>query len=274
VDRKDAVALKYGLVAFDLDGTLIGADLAISERVRAAVARLIATGTRGCVVTGRMYRAAVPFARALRLDAPLVCYQGAAVVDPMDNAVLRDVPLEPALAQELIARTQADGVHLQLYRNDSYYCEQINRFSDLYARLSDVQPIVVKSLAQTFADRGATKGVVIADPPKAQRYADRLQKEFAGRAYVTRSYPEFVEVLNRNVDKGEALNYVAQRLGVPIEATAAIGDAWNDAPLLRTAGFGIAMGSAPATLREEADAIVGDVASDGVAQAIDEYLLA
>jgi Cof subfamily protein (haloacid dehalogenase superfamily) len=266
--------LKYGLVAFDLDGTLIGADLAVSRRVQAAVARLIATGTRGCVVTGRMYRAAVPFARALGLNAPLVCYQGASVVDPMDNAVLRDVPLEAALVQELIARALADGMHLQLYRDDNYYCERINRFSDLYARLSEVQPIVVKSLAQTFADRSATKGVVIADPPQAQRYAERLQKEFAGRAYVTRSYPEFVEVLNCNVDKGEALWYVAQRLGVPIEATAAIGDAWNDAPLLRTAGFGIAMGSAPATLREEADAIVGDVASDGVAQAIDEYLLA
>lgn len=266
--------MKYRLVAFDLDGTLVGRDLVIRDRVRAAVARLIATGTRGCIVTGRMYRAAVPFARALELTAPLVCYQGAAVVDPADDAILREVPLEPPLVQELISRTHADGMHLQLYREDRYYCERLNRFSQLYARLSGIEPITVPSLAQAFAGQDATKAVVIDDPAQAERYAERLKGMLGGRAYVTRSYAEFVEILNRKVDKGEALRYVAHRLNVPMADTAALGDAWNDAPLLRAVGFGIAMGSAPSELRAQADAVVGDVASDGVAQAIEEFLLA
>jgi hydroxymethylpyrimidine pyrophosphatase-like HAD family hydrolase len=53
----------------------------------------------------------------------------------------------------------------------------------------------------------------------------------------------------------------------------AIGDSWNDAPLLRAAGFAVAMGSAPPELRAEADATVADVAHDGVAEAIDKYVL-
>ena len=48
-------------------------------------------------------------------------------------------------------------------------------------------------------------------------------------------------------------------LGVPIEQTAAIGDSWNDAPLLAAAGFGIAMGSAPSELPAVADAVVSDL---------------
>jgi hypothetical protein len=54
----------------------------------------------------------------------------------------------------------------------------------------------------------------------------------------------------------------------------AIGDSWNDAPLLEAAGFGVAMGSAPQELRAIADAVVGDVAHDGVAEAIGKYVLA
>jgi hydroxymethylpyrimidine pyrophosphatase-like HAD family hydrolase len=93
-------------------------------------------------------------------------------------------------------------------------------------------------------------------------------------AYVTRSYPEFVEILNPRVDKGEALRFVAARLGVAMDDVVAIGDSWNDAPLLEAAGFGIAMGSAPDELRRVAKAVVGDVETDGVAEALERYVLA
>lgn len=266
--------MKVRLVAFDLDGTVLGKDLRISDRVRAAIARMQGSGIRGCVVTGRMYRSAVPFARELGFDAPVVCYQGASVVDPADDRSLREVPLSAALVGEVIAKTRADGMYLQLYKDDRYYCETSNRFSNLYASVSSVEPIAVPSLSEEFAHQPATKAVVIADPGEAARYSQELQAALAGRAYVTRSYAEFVEILDPAVDKGAAFAFVAQRLGVPMEETAAIGDAWNDAPLLRAAQVGFAMGSAPQELREVADAVVGDVAQDGVAQAIEEYLLA
>src|SRR5437762_3015449 len=71
------------LVAFDLDGTLIGDDLHVRPRVASAIAAMRALGVQGCIVTGRMYRAALPFARGLGFEAPIICYQGAAVIDPM-----------------------------------------------------------------------------------------------------------------------------------------------------------------------------------------------
>jgi hydroxymethylpyrimidine pyrophosphatase-like HAD family hydrolase len=85
--------------------------------------------------------------------------------------------------------------------------------------------------------------------------------------------PEFVEILNPTVDKGDAFRYVAARLGVAMEDTVAIGDSWNDAPMLEAAGFAIAMGSAPDELRAIAREVVADVAHDGVAEAIDRYVL-
>jgi Cof subfamily protein (haloacid dehalogenase superfamily) len=265
--------LSVKLVAFDVDGTLVGRDLAISPGVRAAVARMRERGTVGCLVTGRMYRATLPFARELYFDTPLICYQGAAIIDPTTDEVLDHAALDNEVVRELISVAERDRMHLQLYRNDEYYCESRNRFSDLYAALAITEPVIVPSLREAFAYSPATKAVIVADAPDAERYAEMLERLFEKKAYVTRSLPEFVEVLNPAVDKGAALRFVAARLGVAMEDTMAIGDSWNDAPLLRAAGFAVAMGSAPPELRAEADATVADVAHDGVAEAIDKYVL-
>jgi Cof subfamily protein (haloacid dehalogenase superfamily) len=262
------------LVAFDVDGTLIGRELVITPGVRDAVARMRRAGTEGCLVTGRMYRATVPFARELELDGPIICYQGAAVIDPGTDEILSHAALANEIVRELIAITERDRMHLQLYRNDEYYCEMRNRFSDLYASLSMAQPVIVPSLREAFAYSPATKAVIIADAPVAAEYARTLADTLRARANVTRSLPEFVEVLDPAVDKGAALRFVAKRLGVEMDRTMAIGDSWNDAPLLEAAGFAVAMGSSPPELRAIADAVVNDLAHDGVVEAIERFVLA
>lgn len=261
------------LVAFDVDGTLVGRDLSIAGAVRESIERMMRAGVAGCLVTGRMYRATLPFARELGFDAPLICYQGAAIVDPLSDEVLQHSALNNEIVQELAVMAQADGMHLQLYRNDEYYCEARNRFSEMYASLAMSEPVIVPSLREAFAYSPATKAVVVADASVAAAYEKKLHAALGARAYVTRSLPEFVEVLDPAVDKGAALRFVAARLGVPIEQTAAIGDSWNDAPLLAAAGFGIAMGSAPTELRAVANAVVSDLQHDGVAEAIERYVM-
>ncbi len=261
------------MVAFDLDGTLIGEDLQIRPRVAQAIAAMRTRGVQGCIVTGRMFRAALPFARGLGFEAPIICYQGAAVVDPTKDEVLLDTPLPNAAALEVAAYAKSRGLHVQLYKNDRYYCEERNRYSDYYAKLSDSEPIVVPSLAQEFHFSDATKACIIAEPEVVDREIDGVRQAMGDRAYVTRSIAWFIEVMDPKVDKGKAFELVARTVGVPLEATMAIGDSWNDVPLLRTAGFGVAMGSAPGELRAVSDAVVADVANDGVAEAIERYVL-
>ena len=267
-------AIKPKLVAFDLDGTLLGPERLLRPRVLTAVRRMRELGVQGCIVTGRMYRAALPFVRELHFTAPVVCYQGAAVVDPQTDEVLLDTPLPNAEAMRALAYAHANGLHVQLYANDRYYCEERNRYSDLYAEISGVEPIVVPALRAQFESWDATKCVFIADPDVIFRHLEPVRALLGDRAYVTRSMAHFLEIMNAKVDKGKALEIVARRLGIALGDVLAIGDSWNDAPLLQAAGFGVAMGSAPPELREVADAIVSDVENDGVAEAIERFVIA
>ena len=267
-------AIRPKLVAFDLDGTLLGEELLLRPRVLSAIRRMQERGVLGCIVTGRMYRAALPFVRQLEFTAPVVCYQGAAVIDPQTDEVLQDVPLPNAEALLLETYARENGLHIQLYANDRYYCEEYNDYAALYAKISGVEPVIVPSLRRQFEAWDATKACIIAEPDVILEHLTRVQSLCGDRAYVTRSIAYFLEVMNSKVNKGKSLEIVARSLGIPLSEVMAIGDSWNDSPLLQAAGFGVAMGSAPPELRDVADAVVADVENDGVAEAIERFVLA
>jgi hypothetical protein len=268
------LSTRIRLVALDLDGTLVGEDLIVRPRVREAIAAAQAQGVAVTIVTGRMFAATKPFARSLAIDGPIVCYQGAAIFDVGNGAVVRETPVHADVTRDTLEWAHVHGVHAQCYADDTLYIEQINRFSRRYTTLARVEPVVVASLRAAFAERPSIKVVLVDDPDRSEQHLAALQALLGKRAYITRSHVDFVEILDPAVNKGEALAFVAARHGVALEATLAVGDAWNDVPLLDAAAVGVAMGSGPPELLQRADHVVADVAHDGVAEAIERYVLA
>jgi len=261
------------LVALDLDGTLVGEDLTIRPRVREAIAAAQQRGVCVTIVTGRMFAATKPYARELGITGPIVCYQGAAIFDAGTGATLREVALHSDVTRDVLDWANEHGVHAQCYAGDTLYVEEINRFSKRYTDLARVEPVLVPSLREAFAGRPTIKIVLVDDPVPSGQHLDALRALLGERAYLTRSHVDFVEVIDPHVNKGEALGFVAERYGVALDATLAVGDAWNDVPLLDAAAIGVAMGSGPPELLARADAVVADVAHDGVAEAIEWYVL-
>lgn len=261
------------LVALDLDGTLISSKLDVSIVVKNAIARARDAGVEFTMATGRMFVAARPFAQAIGIDGPIVCYQGAATYVVATAERLSHVPLPVDVGETVFARAAQDGVRALGYFEDTLYTEVDDRYTQAYTRLARVEPHVVGPLTRFFRDRPTTKINCVTDAEVAGAYAETLKDFLGGRAYVTRSQPDFVEVIDPSVDKGRALAAVAQYYGVALHETMAVGDSWNDVPLLSSAGLAVAMGTAPPELRAQADAVVAGVEDDGVAEAIERFVL-
>lgn len=257
------------LIALDIDGTLVDARLTLSGPDKTAIAAARAAGSRVVLFTGRMFASSVRFAQELELEGPLVCYQGAACYDVATQARLWEEPVPAETARSVVERMLADGFHAQAYFDDRLFVQSINRWSRIYTDIAAVEPVLVPSLEAAIT-RPSTKVVAVGEPARMEAYARELSARYP-ELYITRSQPEFVEVLSRKANKGDALRRVVAELCVDPVSTIAVGDSWNDVPLLNAAGFGVAMGSAPPELKALAGAIVHPVGGHGVSQALREY---
>lgn len=261
------------LLALDLDGTVVEPRKPVRHAVIDAVQRAMEVGVRVTIVTGRMYVGARPFAHALGLTGPIVCYQGAVIADAQSGRFEREVPLPNAVARKIYEAGAPMGYHVQFYRDDKFFVENYNAYAELYAKTSGTEAVVVPSLLDAFVGHDCTKVNIVTDPSKAGEAFALMQRTVGSDAYVTRSNPEFVEMLSPSCNKGAAVRLVAAHYGIPMDRVMAIGDSYNDLPFLEAAGFAIAMGSAPSELKALADAVVGDVEHDGVAEAVDRFVL-
>ena len=162
------------LIALDVDGTLVGADSKISDGVRDAIVKAKAHGVATTLVTGRMFAAAKPFAHTLGIDGPVVCYQGAAIFEVKTGTILREIPVRQDVTRDVLQWAHDRNVHAQGYFEDRLYVEQINRFSKRYTDLAKVEPMVVPSLRDFFAERPSIKVVFVDDPGPAAAYLTEL----------------------------------------------------------------------------------------------------
>jgi Cof subfamily protein (haloacid dehalogenase superfamily) len=266
------------VLVIDLDGTTIDYRQQLLPRVRAAV-RAAAGRLPVIVATGRMYRSALPWALELGVDQPLVCYQGAMVRGmPGDGGVEgeriyeRELRPEPALRALHLARRE--GWHFQAYQDDELLCDQDRPEAYLYSSISGVPFRLVDDLEPLLA-RGTTKAAcVIDDPVEVDRATVLMTDELVGIARVTRSNPEFVEILDPDVSKAAACEIVCARFGRTLADAVAIGDAPNDVEMLDAAGFAVSVATSRTEVLAAADATCVPPQDGGVADVIEALGLA
>jgi len=99
------------------------------------------------------------------------------------------------------------------------------------------------------------KILVLVKQEDKKRVYEVLNEAFGEEFYVTYSAAFLVEITNKKYSKGTALQYIANYYNVPIEKTIAVGDNFNDTPMIFRAGLGIAVANADKRLKQVADVI-------------------
>jgi Cof subfamily protein (haloacid dehalogenase superfamily) len=267
----------YKLLALDLDGTVIGKDLRVTDPVRTAVASAQAGGVYITLATGRIFRSALTFAQQLGLRDPLICYQGALIRHPLTHDVLYHAPMPGSLAAEAIALLHSAGTCVIACIDERLGIVQDGiQFAGFVQRWGSPDPrhvFVASNLAEIARVTPPTKLMFFGEPPLVERELGHLTARFGAGLSVVRSDATLGELTAPGLSKGLALAALARHLGVARERVVAIGDQDNDVPMLQWAGLGLAMGNAPTSVQEVADAVIPSVEEDGVAWAIREYIL-
>jgi hypothetical protein len=257
--------------ACDFDRTLVGRDGLLRPRTRGAIARSQAAGIPVIVATGRMFRSVRPYLEEAGIAEPVVCYQGAAVVDPVTGEFLLHEPIPLETAREAIALLTALGHPPNCYVDDRLYVDEHTEYSRMYA---DFQHLPVEEVGDLAAwlERPPTKLVAVADPADLPAVRASLAAAFGHRLFLTTSLPFLLELGNPAVSKGTGLAFVADRLGISLDRVVSFGDGENDIELIDEVGFGIAVEDANPLLLARADWVCPTADVEGVALVIDAYL--
>jgi len=263
---------EFKLIAVDLDDTLLNDKLQISSRTRHALQKAVELGSVVTIATGRMYRSAAPIARDLGIEIPIITYQGALVKNACSGEVLIHRPVPLGLARTVLAEGYQKKVHMNVYLDDTLYVDSISPEGMRYAELAGVEMFPVGNLLE-FVRRDPAKILYIAAPRVLDRLREEMREALGDRLYITKSKPNYLEFMHPEATKGHALRALAEKFGISRDEIMALGDSYNDLDMLRFAGMGIAMGNAPAEVKREADYVTGTNNNDGVAEAIEKFVL-
>ena len=228
------------LVAFDLDDTLIGSDGKIAPANFCALEQLTAAGVTAAAVTGRTF-----------YEMP---------------AELRFNPLVPyAVYGDGAAAVNAAGETLfsSYYRREKALADKLNRLSYDYYRIEPIYHPVMAASRVPCTDLEA----LLAGEEKTEMFNIFFHLDNERRAFIDRAtelFPELLctysmqsnlEILRRGVDKGSALQKLAEHLGLAPEQVIAVGDSRNDLSMIRYAGTGLAVANACDELKQAANAV-------------------
>ena len=276
-----------GIVALDLDGTLLDSQKRLSEANRSALERAAAEGVQIVPTTGRFFGMMPAAVRDLPFVRYAITVNGAEVYDRVEDKIVvrEEIPLDMAIGiMEIL-----DGFDIiyDCYRNgwgwitaslqqkaeeytpDEHYLRAVREFRhpvpELKAHLretaaeGDVQKVML------FARReGDTTDVL-----------DAIRREVGARfpdIRITASTRNNLELNIASANKGRALGRLAEHLGLTLANCMAFGDGLNDLTMVEAAGVGVAMANAVGEVKRAAKVVTASNDDDGVAKTVLEML--
>ncbi|MFE5323486.1 Cof-type HAD-IIB family hydrolase [Paenibacillus sp. NPDC056579] len=262
----------YKMLAIDIDDTLINDAKEVTEGTKQALADAIAHGVTVTLATGRMYASAKQLAAQLELNVPLITYNGSLVKNSVDGRVLYEQSVPMEAARTIFDYCERNGLHLQTYNDDVLYVKEDNDKIKAYSELSKIPYTVYPSFSE-LVNRPSSKLLIIDDPAKLDEVAVELRSLIVGQVHITKSKPNFLEIIHHQGTKGDALRYLAGQFGYDMSQVIAVGDGSNDREMLEAAGLGVAMGNASAALKQIANYVTLSNNEDGVKHVVDKFVL-
>lgn len=271
--------MSYKLVALDMDGTLLNSKGIINDRTRQAIYEASKKGVHIVLATGRILKSAINHSMKLNLHKPIISSNGAIIVDENKDIIFSQ-PINSITVREIIEIGQSEDIYFHFYDADSFYSnvyiEEVLNFynaKDSIDNENEIKLIKFNNVDEVLdKDVDVYKFLFIDEDRKKLNGLKSKLKDIEGIS-ICKSWENNLEVMDKDVSKGNSLRYLCNKLNISAEEVIAIGDNENDISMINYAGLGVAMANGVDKVKSVADIITSSNDEDGVAKVIEKYIL-
>ena len=273
--------MDYKLICIDMDGTLLNDKKTISERNLRSIRLANEKGVRIAVCTGRIFTSADFFSELLGVKSPVIASNGAYIREKDRDEVVYKATLGVQKCKKLLSVFREYDIYPHYYTSDTVFTEKLIYSSSFYEEVNKTLPkdkqvkiVLVEDWNDIFQryESEIFKGIAVDDDIEKIHKAKMSLRDRSDFEVVSSRFDNF-EVMNKGVSKGSAVKILADYYGINSEQVICIGDSENDLSMIKFAGLGVAMGNADEDVKEAAKYITDSNNCDGVAKAIEKFVL-
>ncbi len=273
------------LIVTDLDGTLMAPDhTTVTERTRRALKEAHDRGVKIAIATGRTISLIGMVTNQVDFIDYVIYSNGAAVYDRVNKKLIYTSFFDTENALELAKFLDSEPVFYEIYANGWSYIrnDKVSLFDmgnlpkDFIDEITK-HTVFVDDMCEIIKKSDVEKFNISSMAPDRAEYITEKLVSFKDTEW-TSSLPgskvqNQMEFMKKGVNKGAAVKGMCSVLGISPESVMAFGDAQNDCSMLELAGWSFAMGNACEECRQTAKYITDTNANDGLAKAVEEYVL-
>ncbi|MBE7217244.1 MAG: HAD family hydrolase [Caulobacteraceae bacterium] len=256
----------------DVDGTLVPQDKQLTSGVADALKRLQASGVAVSLISARPLSGIQALVKAIGIDGPVGAFNGGTIANP-DGSIVSAARLKREVAERALKRFDLDWVEPWVFADGKWFAKTTEGAHVPSERITAAQePVIVESF-DDLLDRIDKIVAVSDDEPRLAKLERETQEDLGESATVARSQVYYLDVTAPEANKGVGVRAIAKAHDVPLSQVAVIGDGQNDVYMFKVAGESFAVGNASDEVKAAATHVVKPNTEDGVADAVDRYLL-
>lgn len=273
--------MKYKLVATDMDGTLLNTKGEVSNRNKKILSKAMEQGIHIVLSTGRILKSVLQHSNHIGTSSPIIACNGAMITSKDGNEIIYENAIEHSSFQDIIRLAEENNIYYHFYNKDAFYYKKTDndmlRYYKFYEKMFKNNEIILKGFQDpsdisNHKKSKAYKFVFIEDDTdKLLGFREKLNT--IEKINISSSWDNNIEVMNEGVSKGNSLKHLIDILNIDKSQVVAIGDNENDISMFEVAGLAIAMENGDEIIREYTDVVTDTNDQDGLANAIEKYVL-
>jgi Cof subfamily protein (haloacid dehalogenase superfamily) len=257
------------LVVADLDGTLL--NKGFTNETLNTVKKLQDEGYIFTIATGRHFSIAKKYVKELNVKYPAIYSNGAHIYDMENDKIIYQAFIQEQAALQTIGICNDFNIDFIVYTVDHVYSTKHAR-DKLIARVGNYDIDVLDDDELKLCVKKGVVKILIFDDEKESIIKIRKVLNLENDICAVQSHPNYLEVSDHLVNKGNALRILAEYLKIELKDCLAIGDQENDIKMIQVAGIGVAIGNGNPLLLKEADYITKSFEENGFSYAVSDLI--